>query len=111
MLESYLTESFAHRHGRAWSYLSSADRKRIPRADYVRNQEELDQLRRQIESLGKTRRKTGEVTVHGSRATATVTISNGLGDDPLRFVLRREQGKWWIDYAASWSPIHPNPSP
>ncbi|HVV84480.1 MAG TPA: hypothetical protein VHE35_15535 [Kofleriaceae bacterium] len=102
VLDAYLRATFSRHHAQAWTYLTAADQRRVPRDAYVRAQRDLDRLRAQVDALGRPRRSLGAVTVEDDRARATVTITTGLGRDRLEFVLRRARGVWRVDYAASW---------
>lgn len=102
-LTAYLDATFAGRHQRAWTLLTRGDQTRLSQAEYVREQRELAAMRAQVESLGKTRRRIVRIDERNDRANATVVLTTGLGSQNVRFVLRREQGRWRVDYRGSWA--------
>ncbi len=102
-LRRYLDLSFSGKHRSAWTLLTAKDRRRTSRAEYVRQGEANDQLRNQVRALGPVKYHIASVRERGSRVDAVVTVTTGLGTDRERFVLRKEHGRWRIDYRASWS--------
>jgi hypothetical protein len=102
-LTAYLDATFAGRHQRGWALLTRGDQARLPQADYVREQREVAAMRAQVEALGKTKRYIARISERNDRANAVVVLKTGLGSEEVRFLLRREQGRWRIDYRKSWS--------
>jgi len=102
-LQRYLALSFKKAHRSAWTLLTKEDRARWSRARYVREEQANDELRDQVRALGAVRYHIVSMHRHGRRGSAVVTVTNGLGTDRLRFVLRKEGSRWWIDYGQSWS--------
>lgn len=103
VLVAYLDATFSGHHARGYSLLTRGDQARTSRAAYIEEQRNLAQMRAQMSSLGKMRRKVGPVTERNDRASATVVLTSGLGSEKMRFVLRRERGQWRVDYGASWA--------
>jgi hypothetical protein len=101
-LTAYLDATLAREHGRAWGYLSSTDRSRLPREQYVARERSNDRLRAQVSALGATRYSLESVREKGDDATAVVVLRSGLGAERVRFVLKREDGKWFVVYDSSW---------
>ncbi len=102
-LKRYLALSFKEAHRSAWTLLTKKDRTRWSRATYVRQEQANDELRDRVRALGKETYHIVSMRERGQRARAVVTVTNGLGTDRLRFLLRKEGGKWRIDYGESWS--------
>jgi hypothetical protein len=102
-LTAYLDATFAGRHQRAWTLLTRGDQTRLPQAAYVREQREVAAMRTQVEALGKTKRYIARISERNDRANAVVVLKTGLGAEEVRFVLRREQGRWRVDYRNSWA--------
>jgi len=103
VLAAYLDATFGGHHERAWNLLTRADQQRTARAGYVEEQRNLAATRAQVAALGKAHHRIGKLTEQGDRASATVVLTSGLGRESLRFVLRRERGRWRVDYRESWS--------
>lgn len=103
ILSAYLDATFRGQHARAYTLLTRADRQRTTRAAYVEEQRNLSAMRTQVEALGKSKHRIGRISERDDRAVARVTLTSGLGSETLRFVLRREDGRWRVDYGASWA--------
>jgi hypothetical protein len=101
-LTAYLDATLAREHGRAWGYLSAGDRTRLPRDQYVARERSNDRLRAQVSALGATKYSLESVREKGDDATAVVVLRSGLGSERVRFVLKREDGKWFVVYDSSW---------
>lgn len=105
MLAAYLDATFARRHGAAWGLLSSQDQADLSRHDYIAEQRGKDQIRKQVSALGPVHYAIGAVQKDGDSASAIVTLTSGLGANRLRFVLRKQRGKWRIAYSRSWTDV------
>jgi hypothetical protein len=103
VLSSYLENTFAGRHAQAWALLTAEERRRVSRDQYLQREGANDRLRAQVRALGPTRFQIDALSENADEAVAVVTIRSGLGAEATRFVLRREDGKWGIDYQRSWA--------
>jgi hypothetical protein len=102
-LVAYLDATLATEHARAWSFISSEDREKLPKDAYVRRERANDRLRAQVRALGPTRYSLESVRERGNDASAIVVLRSGLGSERVRFVLRREGEKWFVVYDSSWA--------
>jgi hypothetical protein len=102
VLSSYLEATFAGRHAQAWALLTAEDRRRLSRDQYLAREGANDRLRAQVRALGPTRFQIDSLAEGADEATAVVTIRSGLGAEATRFVLRRDDGRWGVDYQRSW---------
>ena len=102
VLSAYLDATLAGEHGRAWGYLSTADRSRLPRDAYIKRERANDRLRAQVRALGPFRYSLESVKEKGDDATAFVVLRSGLGSERVRFVLEKDGARWFELYDASW---------
>jgi hypothetical protein len=101
-LVAYLDATLATEHARAWGYISSEDREKLPKDAYVKRERANDRLRAQVRALGPTRYSLESVREKGNEASAIVVLRSGLGSERVRFVLKREGDKWFVVYDSSW---------